>query len=185
MRGFPFRGALRGALGVALGAIAGYGSVVPAAASENYPSVLDAQGMTMCPNALTRCLICHDSAAGGEQTANRPFAVTMKDYGLEGKSPRKLITALARLREEDVDQDSDADGMTDLEELAACMNPSGEELSDGPGFGCGARLAVPAGHAPAWPAVVSALVVGGLLLGSARQRAVARRSSRGVGPGKG
>src|SRR4051794_40141713 len=71
----------------------------PAAASENYPGVLDAQaaartGATVnCGPAVRRCRICHDTASGGEGTANQPFALGLKDeFGLSktGKAARAL-----------------------------------------------------------------------------------------------
>lgn len=110
-----------------------------AAGSENYPAILDRQKGVECPRPLTRCLICHDTAAGGEETANRPFALALKsDYGLSGgKAGRELAMAIQTLPD---DVDTDLDGTPDQEELAACMNPSGEELSEGPGFGCNVTL---------------------------------------------
>jgi hypothetical protein len=56
------------------------------------------------------------------------------DYGLSGgKAGRELAMAIEQLSD---DVDTDADGVPDQEELARCMNPSGGELSEGPGFGC-------------------------------------------------
>jgi hypothetical protein len=110
-----------------------------AAASENYPAIIDRQTGVQCPRPLTRCRICHDSAAGGEGTANQPFALALKmNYGLSGgKAGRELARALQNLPD---DLDTDEDGTPDLEELAGCMNPSGPELSAGPGYGCNASL---------------------------------------------
>ena len=131
--------ALRGtALGVALGVGWSCTNAATALASPNYPDTIDEVKGTHCPRPTTRCLICHLTAAGGEGTAKRPFAITLQDYGLtKGKSARQLTAALEALPD---DVDSDGDGAPDQAELAACMNPSGEELSDGPGFGCGAQL---------------------------------------------
>ena len=112
--------------------------------SENYPGIIERHTGVECPRPLTRCLICHDTAAGGEETANQVFADTLRALGLSGgKAPRELAAALEDLPD---DQDSDGDGTPDQEEIAACMNPSGGELSEGPGYGCnGARFAA---HAP-------------------------------------
>lgn len=108
-------------------------------ASENYPGIVDRHAGVECPRPLTRCLICHDTAAGGEETANQPFAVSLVEtYGLPGgESGRELARALQALPD---DVDTDGDGMPDQAELSACMNPSGEELSEGPGFGCVASI---------------------------------------------
>ena len=138
-------------------------------ASENYPAIVDRRVEVECPNPLSRCLICHTTAAGGEGTANQRFAVTLRDYGLDsGKAGRELAMALQELSEI---SDSDGDGATDLEELAACMNPSGAELGAGPGFGCnGARMATARGErrgAPAGAAWLIALLAL-VLLGRSR-----------------
>jgi hypothetical protein len=108
--------------------------------SENYPGIIERRTGVECPRPLTRCLICHDTAAGGEETANKPFADTLRSLGLSGgKATRELDLALQALP---ADKDTDLDGTPDREELEACMNPSGGELSEGPGYGCnGARLA--------------------------------------------
>ncbi len=152
-----------GALGFA------WGKLPQAAASENYPSIIDLQKGTECPRPLTRCLICHDTAAGGEETANRPFAVTLREYGLtEGKAGRKLDAALDALPE---DVDSDQDGASDQTELAICMNPSGEELSEGPGFGCSVqRGRASRGSDAALSACALGLAVAWLLARAARAR---------------
>ena len=130
---------LASAIGAIVAGLAFFGGPEVASASETYPGILDDTYETACPRPLTRCLICHTTAAGGEETANRPFAVTLREYGLsEGKAGRKLAMALAALPD---DRDSDGDGAADRDELAVCMNPSGGELSDGPGFGCAPQLA--------------------------------------------
>jgi len=116
-----------------------------ARASENYPAILDRQLGVECPRPIARCRICHDSAAGGEGTANQLFAMTLKmDYGLSGgKAGRELAMALQKLPAE---LDTDDDGTPDKEELMSCMNPSGPELSEGPGFGCVGQLAPASPH---------------------------------------
>lgn len=132
-----------------------------AQASENYPATLDRfSGVDgSCPRREQRCLVCHNTAAGGEGTADQLFAQTLEDLvGFsDGEAARRLNAALVQLRDElpelDIDGDgisdfdSDGDGVSDLDELAACMNPSGEEFGDSPTFGCdGAHLA-PVGRA--------------------------------------
>jgi hypothetical protein len=104
--------------------------------------VLDAslQLADPCPRPLSRCLICHTTARGGQRTAEQLFAITLRDYGLtRGNEGAALENALALLPE---DTDSDGDGEPDKEELRGCGNPSGEELGIGPEYGCdGAHLA--------------------------------------------
>lgn len=119
-------------------------SAVPskALATPEYPGVIDGslQLPEPCPRPLSRCLICHTTARGGQRTAEQLFAITLRDYGLtRGNEGAALQNALAMLPEA---TDSDGDGESDKDELRGCGNPSGEELGIGPEYGCdGAHLA--------------------------------------------
>lgn len=110
-----------------------------ARATPDYPLVIDATYGTECPQ-LSRCLICHTSARGGQATAVQPFAQTLRRYGLvRARDAAGLQSALAMLAPT---VDSDGDGEPDVDELMVCGNPSGEDLRGGPEYGCdGARLA--------------------------------------------
>lgn len=174
------RNRLRGVLKALLGSSIGMGlllvAALPAQASPNYPDIIDMQLGTNCASP-TRCLICHISAAGGEGTAKKPFAVTLQSYGLtKGKSGRQLTMALMGLPD---DVDSDGDGTTDKEELLACMNPSGAEISEGPGFGCGAELVAPPSGSDG-PLMLLSLATSATLLGLARasSRSPGRRAAQ-------
>ncbi|HWO12964.1 MAG TPA: hypothetical protein VNN80_25870, partial [Polyangiaceae bacterium] len=107
--------------------------------TPEYPLVLDATYGTECPQ-LSRCLICHTTARGGQSTAIQPFAKTLGQYGLNrGRDSAALQAALAALPDT---TDSDDDGEPDEQELMVCGNPSGEDLGSGPQYGCdGAQLA--------------------------------------------
>lgn len=119
-------------------------SAVPGAAlaTPEYPGVIDGalQLAEPCPRPLSRCLICHTTARGGQRTAEQLFAITLRGYGFtRGNEGTALQNALAMLPEA---TDSDGDGESDKDELRACGNPSGEELGIGPEYGCdGAHLA--------------------------------------------
>jgi hypothetical protein len=138
LRAFMSRAARRwgSALGAAL--------LVPcfagqALATPEYPAVIDATFGTDCPQ-LSRCLICHTSAKGGQSTAVQPFAKALRPYGLaRGHDGGALQAALMALP---ATTDSDGDGVPDKDELMVCGNPSGDDLGDGPSYGCdGAHLA--------------------------------------------
>jgi hypothetical protein len=177
------RGALKLLFGYGIGMGLLFAAALPAQASPNYPDIIDMQLGTDCASP-TRCLICHISAAGGEGTAKKPFAVTLQSYGLtKGKSGRQLVMALMGLPD---DVDSDGDGTTDKEELLACQNPSGAEISEGPGFGCGAELVAPP-RSPDGPLMLVSLTASATLLGLARlSRSPARHARtrrRGPTPG--
>lgn len=101
-----------------------------ARATPEYPLILDATFGTQCPNPNSRCVICHTSSRGGQSTAVRPFAVTLKGYGLNrGRDGGLLQRALVALPDE---RDSDEDGAPDKDELMMCGNPSGADLGVGP-----------------------------------------------------
>lgn len=139
-----------GSLGVALHA-------GDARATPEYPLVLDAAFNTSCPNPNSRCVICHTSSRGGQATAVRPFASTLRRLGLDrGRDVAALQGALARLPET---TDSDEDEVPDREELETCGNPSGDDLGAGPEYGCdGARLGPPPAKNDASLALLSLLV---------------------------
>lgn len=153
-------------LGLALAALAPARTV---AASENYPAIVDRQLGAECPRPLSRCRICHDTAAGGEGTANQQFALALKrDYGLSGgKAGRELALALGRIPDE---LDTDGDGATDKEELAICMNPSGPELGEGPGFGCAGQLALDTRRTPSPGLALSSCAIAWALVRARRRR---------------
>jgi hypothetical protein len=130
---------VRLALSIALASAAAIGAR-EAHATPEYPLVIDTTFGTECPQ-LTRCLICHTTARGGQSTARQPFARTLGRYGLNrGRDSSALQAALMALPDT---TDSDNDGDPDLEELMVCGNPSGEDLGSGPQYGCDGAQLVP------------------------------------------
>jgi len=161
---------------VALGALWGALHTTEASATPDYPLVLDATFGTQCPNPNSRCVICHTSARGGQATAVRPFARTLRPLGLtRGRDVGALQGALAALSDT---TDSDDDGAPDKEELMMCGNPSGEDLGVGPEYGCdGARLAPVASDDSAL-ALIS-LLVASAIVRRRRAPATSTRTSTG------
>ena len=87
----------------AAAAIVGAGD---ARATPEYPLVLDTVFGTECPQ-LTRCLICHTTARGGQSTARQPFATTLRRYGLaRSEDGHELVYTY--------DRNHDRDGMAAL-----------------------------------------------------------------------
>lgn len=153
-------------------------------ATPDYPAVIDAVLGTNCPQPLSRCLICHVTAKGGQGTAEQRFAKKLRGspYNLEGNEPRALSSALEQLFSLPVPSDSDDDGESDEDELLRCGNPSGEDFGVGPEYGCdGAHLAPRAEPDGALGAL--ALGVSGLLVHVARRRS-ARGKTRAAPPGR-
>jgi hypothetical protein len=137
-----------------------------ASATPEYPIVLDSflrmrdPAHTNC-DQLTRCLICHTTTRGGQATAVRPFATTLRMYGLNrGRDSTALLSALGQLP---ATTDSDDDGLADIDELTICGNPSGADIGAGPQYGCDGAQLVPARSANL-PLALVALVVAGLIV---------------------
>src|SRR5262245_14040946 len=94
-----------------LGSLAAVLHAGQALATPEYPLVLDATFGTSCPNPNSRCVICHTSSRGGTATAVRPFAQTLRGFGLNrGRDATLLQNALAQLP---ATTDSDEDGVPD------------------------------------------------------------------------
>lgn len=146
-------------------------------ATPEYPLVIDTTFGTECPQ-LTRCLICHTTARGGQSTARQPFARTLSRYGLNrGRDSGALQAALMALPDT---TDSDDDGDPDLQELMVCGNPSGEDLGSGPQYGCDGAQLVPS-SANDVGLGFAALVAVGLIArwrGPSRKPALQRRAAR-------
>jgi hypothetical protein len=146
-----------------LGLILLAGLADQAHATPEYPLVLDATFGTDCPNPNSRCVICHTSSRGGQATAVRPFAQTLRRYGLNrGRDATLLQSALAQLPDT---TDSDEDGAPDKDELMMCGNPSGEDLGAGPEYGCdGAHLVARLPRSSDAPLALVALIVAGIIV---------------------
>jgi hypothetical protein len=148
-------------------------------ATPQYPGAIDQELMVNCPDPLSRCLICHTTAAGGK-TAFQVFALTLKDNNFyRPNDPTGLRNTLRVIAL--ANTDSDGDGVPDIEELRQCRNPSGGEFDSGPEYGCdGAHLA-PAPHLDRWGLAAAGLLGLGLcarLVGRARVARAARRCYR-------
>jgi hypothetical protein len=168
-------GTLRVVLGVAVLLAALLGARV-AEATPQYPGAIDTELMVSCPDPLSRCLICHTTAAGGK-TAFQLFALTLKDNGFYRPNDPTGLRNTIRLIDL-ADLDSDDDGMTDIDELRVCRNPSGEEFDSGPEYGCDGAHVARAPVLDGWGLAAAGLL--GLALGARtvrRARALQRESS--------
>jgi hypothetical protein len=69
----------------------------------------------------TDCTLCHQDVIGSSGTATKPFSKTLQTYGIDGGSTADdLRQVLDRLS----DEDSDADGRADIEELLTGTDPN-------------------------------------------------------------
>ncbi len=131
-------------------------------ASPSFPAVMqDTAGMSCTPS----CIVCHATASGGAGTASQPIISALFARGLVPGADDSLVSALDQLDADAVD--TDGDGQTDLDALAAGADPNGGAdlcgagALTGPTYGC--LQAAPSPTAPV-------LALGALLLTLPRRR---------------
>jgi hypothetical protein len=141
-------------------------------ATPQYPGAIDAELMVSCPDPLSRCLICHTTAAGGK-TAFQQFALTLKANNFyRPNDPAGLRNTLRLLAT--LNTNSDDDEIPDIEELKLCRNPSGDEFDSGPEYGCDGGHIAPASEPDTWGLAAAALMA--LALASRLVRRVRARA---------
>jgi hypothetical protein len=107
---------LRPLLALSIAGLA-FGFARNAAADATFPPILKSHwGISSFPGATADgCTLCHQTDAGGNGTATRPFGKTMKALRVIGTSPDTLPPALDYDRSHVID--SDGDGVGDYQEL--------------------------------------------------------------------
>jgi hypothetical protein len=159
------------------------------AASPTYPADIKTDLSLTYDLGTTHCTICHATNVGGVGTVIQPFGKAMRAAGLTLENPPALQAALTML---DTDKnDSDCNGIPDIEQIKAGRDPNTGAYIDGSGriapaepgcgadagtsgagsppplvYGCGARIA-PVPVTPFWQG--AAAVVAGLWLVLARR----------------
>ncbi len=116
-------------------------------ASPEYPTIIQAELEMECPPV---CTTCHTVDPGVSGTASRPFAQTLKGFGLVEQDEDSLVDALEEMRA--TATDSDADSFTDESELlssppsdpndgGATPSMPGTGICDAQvNYGCGASI---------------------------------------------
>ncbi len=146
-----------------------------ARATEEFPPVITGElGLDYLPD----CGLCHVKGNTGSGTAKTPFALAMKERGLQPEDAVSVRSALMDLDKDGVD--SDGDGSTDIEELMAGTNPNSPSdgatvrIGDDPQYGCSVRGSS-AGDPKGLPLlyVLAGLVVFALLRARVGRREVA------------
>ena len=100
-----------------------------AVASTNYPEALQAEVGVDCVPA---CTVCHATVAGGSGTVIQGFGEAMMAAGLTGgMDVGALRAAVAALSDDGTD--SDGDGTSDVDALAAGLDPNTGEVYCGEG----------------------------------------------------
>ncbi|QQR91134.1 MAG: hypothetical protein IPJ88_05215 [Myxococcales bacterium] len=107
-------------------------------ATPNFPGVI--QNDLDLPYE-PECALCHGHGEGGGDTANTPFALTLKSRGMVPYNTYSLTSALDSIAQDEVD--TAGDGTPDIEDLQAGSDPSvpqdGGELPPSPElpeYGC-------------------------------------------------
>jgi hypothetical protein len=164
------------ALGFSLATVAW---TAPASATPNFPGEVAAHLGTMSACGAPPCTICHLTLSGGTGTAVKPFATTLKGFGLVKYDTTSLDTALDR--DSTTMTASAGDGVPDITKLKMCNDPN-TVLASGDGgpvaappptieYGCVGQVA--GGPAEA-SAGVSALTIVGLAIAARRSRRTRR-----------
>ena len=113
------------------------GSVVlatawPCQATPDFPAVV--QQFVSAPSSPS-CTICHNNPNGGIGTATQPFAEYLRSRGLVAYDENSLRTALTA--DEAENQDSNSDGVSDIDALKQGLDPNGASgAKSPPEFGC-------------------------------------------------
>jgi hypothetical protein len=103
-----------------------------ARASESYPTIV---AQTYVLPSEPECTLCHSTIEGGPDTITTAFGKNIEARGARGKIPASLRPALIEAANER--QDSDGDGVTDLQELRDGTDPNleGDAIQGGGGAG--------------------------------------------------
>src|SRR4051812_44968940 len=110
-----------------------------ASAEPTFPGAIqEAAGIPCTPT----CLLCHTAIPGTKYNLNGVFSTTVSLNGIVPEHPESMTTVIANLTAKKTD--TDGDGKTDVDELAAGSDPNKTDPNAelcGPTYGCGAHLA--------------------------------------------
>ncbi|HEX9619555.1 MAG TPA: hypothetical protein VF989_05445 [Polyangiaceae bacterium] len=134
-----------------------------ARASETFPQAVQEHLDLAC---APQCTLCHTTPAGGPGMIDKLFGGAIFGQGARAKMPETIPPALDTLKANG--SDVDMDGVTDIDELRAGMNPNpGDTELCLITYGCGARIASGNASRPAvngWGALAAALAAIALAL---------------------
>ena len=144
------------------------GLSVPARAfgSPSFPGVTEQE---LKLSTAPECIVCHSSPSGGIGTVTTTFGSYLRSRGLRASDDASLRTALAAATAEK--HDSDGDGVTDVDQLRAGLDPNGSAVNQTPPAqgGCGGHVSPHSSSPAAMSCAVSFLALLVLSLRRARR----------------
>jgi hypothetical protein len=105
-------------------------TLLPSAASASEIFADTIKMVLAMPGPKPPCVTCHDTELGGSKMVSQPFGRRVVGYGLTAGDVQTLTGILGRMRESR--EDTDKDGMSDIDEIKAGRSPNVNDITGKP-----------------------------------------------------